>query len=71
MGGIGQKSVSLKICLMEKTWYCLLRNLDWPPKIKICAEVHFSSLSFATKITHLSTNLDDSLHVPAVSGLSY
>lgn len=43
---------------------------DGPPKIKICAEVHFSSSPFTTKITHLSTDLDHSFHVPAVLGLS-
>lgn len=43
------EAVSFEICKMQKIWYCLSRNLDWPPKIKICAEVHFSSLPFYHK----------------------
>lgn len=43
------EAVSFEICEMQKIWYCLLRNLDWPLKIKICAEVHVSRLLFTAK----------------------
>lgn len=49
------KSVKCRIALILP-----FEELRLAPKIKICAEAHFSNFRFTTKITHLSTNLGDS-----------
>lgn len=64
------EAVSFEICKMQRIWYCLLRNLDWPPKLRFVPKNVFQVCLFTTKIMHLSINLDNSLHVPAVVGLS-